>query len=78
MENNYLSEKNKKSSIRLVLMIGMIMTGVIFISISYCIVIYGGDADFNWMGVAAVITSLAAFIGALVTGKVMQKKNELV
>lgn len=64
----------KNSAMRLALIWGMWLVTLIFSGLTYKIII-GVNVDYS--GMALLVGGLSTFIGALVTGKYFQKKEEI-
>lgn len=59
---------------RLALIWGMVLLSLIFLGITYRII---SDETVDYSGIATLLVASTLFIGALVTGKYFQKKEEL-
>lgn len=64
----------KYSAMRLALIWGMVLLSILFISVGVHIVTVEAP---DWSGIGIFLVGSAAFIGALVTGKYLQKKVEV-
>ncbi len=68
-----MKEYTKKSAMRLALIWSMGLLTPVFLAITYRI---ATKEILDYSGIAILVASLTAFIGALVTGKYLQKKEE--
>lgn len=73
-----LKEDSKVSSMRWALMMVVYMCFILVACVGAYIVITSlKTAEINWNGIAIFLLSLTGFLGAAVTGKWAQKKEEI-
>jgi hypothetical protein len=74
---NFLKESTDVSSMRVTLFLGTLCVCLLCIGILVYIIIHAVKCTtLDWSGVSIFLTSIAAFTGTLLYGKVQQKKVE--
>jgi hypothetical protein len=74
---NFLKESTDVSSIRVTLFIGTLCICLLTIGVFVYLIIHATKCTtLDWSGMSIFLTSLAAFTGTLLYGKVQQKKVE--
>jgi hypothetical protein len=74
---NFLKESTDVSSMRVTLFLGTICVCLLCIGILVYIIIHAVKCTtLDWSGISIFLTSIAAFTGTLLYGKVQQKKVE--
>lgn len=74
---NFLKESTDVSSMRVTLFLGTLCVCLLCIGILVYIIIHAVNCTtLDWSGVSIFLTSIAAFTGTLLYGKVQQKKVE--
>jgi hypothetical protein len=74
---NFLKESTDVSSMRVTLFLGTLCVCLLCIGVLVYIIIHAVKCTtLDWSGVSIFLTSIAAFTGTLLYGKVQQKKVE--
>ena len=74
---NFLKESTDVSSMRVTLFIGTLCICLLTIGVFVYLIIHATKCTaLDWSGMSIFLTSLAAFTGTLLYGKVQQKKVE--
>jgi hypothetical protein len=74
---NFLKESTDVSSMRVTLFLGTLCVCLLCIAILVYIIIHAVKCTtLDWSGISIFLTSIAAFTGTLLYGKVQQKKVE--
>lgn len=74
---NFLKESTDVSSMRVTLFIGTLCICLLTIGVFVYLIIHATKCtSLDWSGMSIFLTSLAAFTGTLLYGKVQQKKVE--
>jgi hypothetical protein len=74
---NFLKESTDVSSMRVTLFIGTLCICLLTVGVFIYLMIHAVKCtDIDWSGMSIFLTSLAAFTGTLLYGKVQQKKVE--
>ncbi len=74
---NFLKESTDVSSMRVTLFLGTLCICLLSIGILVYIIIHAVKcSSLDWSGMSIFLTSIAAFTGTLLYGKVQQKKVE--
>ena len=74
---NFLKESTDVSSMRVTLFLGTLCVCLLCIGILIYIIIHAVKCTtLDWSGISIFLTSIAAFTGTLLYGKVQQKKVE--
>jgi hypothetical protein len=74
---NFLKESTDVSSMRVTLFLGTLCVCLLCIGILVYIIIHAVKCTtLDWSGISIFLTSIAAFTGTLLYGKVQQKKVE--
>ena len=78
MNQEFLKEDSKVSSMRWALMQVIRMAFILIMAVAANIIIKSVKAsDIDWTGIALFLAGLSAFIGTAFTGKWLQKKEEV-
>ena len=74
---NFLKESTDISSMRVTLLLGTLCVCLLCVGIFIYLIIHATKCTaLDWSGMSIFLTSLAAFTGTLLYGKVQQKKVE--
>jgi hypothetical protein len=74
---NFLKESTDVSSMRVTLFLGTLCVCLLCIGVLVYIIIHAVKCTtLDWSGISIFLTSIAAFTGTLLYGKVQQKKVE--